>query len=163
MAGSTQARLAELKVTNPGVLDYLPDDLVSTLVLEQRPEDEPVEKGRSFEAFNPKERAAMLNEVRRERLCAVLGAEAQGTTFETCSSHDVGAAGAWQGLLLPMLEGAVEEQPVPNEYLGAHKVTSFNDDRRRGCWIANFTRPLPAGRAPSLERRGEGRRQEHLV
>ena len=51
LAGSTATRLQQLKVENPGILTYLPDELLAThgIINEARPEDEVAEPPAAFE------------------------------------------------------------------------------------------------------------------
>ena len=103
VAGSTAARVKELKLVNPGMLDYLPDEFQTGVVIEARPEDEPAARASSFEAYDSGEnrwhggkgaaktaRAMILREARRELLCSVQGERVDGFSFEACSTLYLG-------------------------------------------------------------------------
>ena len=56
LAGSTAARLKQLNIENPGVLTYLPDELLAAhhITNEARPEDEMAEPPAAFEPAESK-------------------------------------------------------------------------------------------------------------
>ena len=50
LAGSTRTRLKQLKIENPGILTYMPDEMLAThgIINEARPEDELAEPPAAF-------------------------------------------------------------------------------------------------------------------
>ena len=79
LAGSTKTRLEQLKVENPGILTYMPDELLVThqIINEARPEDELPPPPAAFEPVTHDEVAELTNvshaEVKLSATCATSG------------------------------------------------------------------------------------------
>ena len=137
LAGDVQARVRELQVANPGVLTYLPSDLVVPDV-PQEEDEELNEIPRAVEIETPEESINIMRTNIAQRQSALM--DDFGLDFIPVSSGQV-RQGPWTVLVLPVREMSFTD--FPDAYRTATKVTR-NKTKHDEVWAVHFPKALPA-------------------
>ena len=95
LAGDTRERLKQLHIDNPGVLSYVPDQLLADadLVNEARPEDELAEPERAFSPCEQEETSHVVGQMGVRSYVGAPGSTGVGLNFPPCR----GQQQSWNG------------------------------------------------------------------